>query len=136
MPPIRKALFSASELRRLLPISLCIGGLAAEVAKAADLLSVRSPSALPIVGNGNSSTPRLSGDGRFVLFTSSANDLVLGDNGYLGLDVFLRDRASNSTILVSANLTGTGGGNDHSMYGAVSTNGRYVVFESAASDLV
>jgi Tol biopolymer transport system component len=103
---------------------------------AADVVSVRGPLPIATAASGSSSAPRVSADGRFVLFTSSANDLTLGDNGYLSLDVFLRDRASNATYLVSANLSGTGGGNDHSMYGGVSTNGRYVVFESAATDLV
>src|SRR5262249_12087246 len=71
------------------------------------LLSVRDANApLPAGGNGYSVSPYLSADGRFVVFTSSANDLVPGDNGMFGLDVFLRDRASNTTVLVSANLAG------------------------------
>src|SRR5689334_6470697 len=60
------------------------------IAGAADLVSVGTPSPSPAVGNGSSTAPKVSADGRFVLFTSSANDLVPGDNGYLGLDVFLR----------------------------------------------
>ena len=78
----------------------------------------------------------MSPDGRFVVFSSSASDLVTNDNGFFGLDVFIRDRESNTTTLVSENLSGTGGGNGHSSYGMASTNGRYVVFESVASDLV
>jgi Tol biopolymer transport system component len=70
------------------------------------------------------------------LFSSSADDLVSGDNGQLGLDVFLRDRASNTTVLVSANFNGTGGGDGSSISGTVSTNGRYVVFQSDSSDLI
>jgi Tol biopolymer transport system component len=105
-------------------------------AGAAELVSVRNPAPFPTAASGNSTAPRISGDGRFVLFSSSANDLVRGDNGYLGLDVFLRDRASNATTLISVNLNGTGGGNDHSRYAGISTNGRYVLFESTASDLV
>jgi hypothetical protein len=71
-----------------------------------------------------------------VLFLSSANDLVIGDNNQAGTDLFLRDRTSNTTVLVSANYLGTGGGNNSSSGGVISTNGRYVVFESMASDLV
>ena len=78
----------------------------------------------------------ISADGRFVLFSSSANNLVPGDNSQLGLDIFLRDRASNTTVLVSANFSGTGGGNGNSVCGQVSTNGRYVVFQSDATDLL
>jgi Tol biopolymer transport system component len=87
-------------------------------------------------GNDNSVAPWVSADGRFVLFVSSAGDLVPGDNSRSALDVFLRDRSSNSTVLVSAAFNGTGGGDGSSMYGGVSTNGRYVVFESEADDLV
>src|SRR5262245_204041 len=100
------------------------------------LLSIRDASIpLPVAGNGYSAAPYVSADGRFVVFTSSANDLVAGDNGMFGVDVFLRDRGSNTTVLVSANLDGTGGGDENSAGGMVSTNGRYVVFESEAEDL-
>jgi Bacterial TSP3 repeat/WD40-like Beta Propeller Repeat len=100
------------------------------------LLSVRNATIpLPVVGSGYSALPYVSADGRFVVFTSSANDLVAGDNGFFGTDVFLRDRSSNTTVLVSANLDGTGGGNENSASGMVSTNGRYVVFQSEADDL-
>jgi Tol biopolymer transport system component len=91
---------------------------------------------MPAGGNGDSVSPLLSPDGRYVLFVSSANNLTLDDNSQPGLDVFVRDRASNTTVLVSANWTGTGGGNGHSRFAGISANGRYVVFESEASDLV
>jgi WD40-like Beta Propeller Repeat len=106
----------------------------------ADLLqsvSVRNSSlSLPSVGNSDSVAPQISADGRFVLFSSSANNLVSGDNGQFGLDLFLRDRASNATILVSDNFTDTGGGKGNSVFGQISTNGQYVVFQSDASDLL
>ena len=86
--------------------------------------------------NGDSVAPWISADGRFVLFSSSASDLVPDDNNQLGVDVFLRDRASNTTVLVSANFSGAGGGNGNSLAGQVSTNGRYAVFQSDASDLL
>jgi Tol biopolymer transport system component len=41
-------------------------------------------------GNGSSSTPSISSDGRFVVFVSEAQNLVEGDIGYR--DVFVRDR--------------------------------------------
>jgi Tol biopolymer transport system component len=78
----------------------------------------------------------LSPDGRWVLFSSAANNLVTGGNNRFALNLYLRDRASNTTVLVSANLSGTGGGNASSMYGQISTNGRYVVFQSDATDLL
>lgn len=52
------------------------------------------------------------------------------------INVYLRDRASNLTTLVSVNLTGTGGGNGDSIPIALSTNGQYALFESAATDLI
>ena len=101
------------------------------------LLSARNPSVpLPAGGDDNSVVPSLSPDGRFVVFASAANDLVPGGNSVYALNVFLRDRTSNTTVLVSGNLSGTGGGNGNSMPGQASTNGQFVVFQSDASNLV
>jgi Tol biopolymer transport system component len=99
--------------------------------------SARNPMLpLPAGANGDSAAPWISADGRFVLFSSSASDLVPNDNNQLGVDVFLHDRNSNTTMLVSANFSGTGGGNGNSLAGQLSTNGRYAVFQSDASDLL
>jgi Tol biopolymer transport system component len=101
------------------------------------LLSARNPSVpLPAGGDDNSVASSLSPDGRFVVFTSAANDLVPGGNNVYALNVFLRDRTGNTTLLVSGNLSGTGGGNGNSMSGQASTNGQFVVFQSDASNLV
>ena len=105
-------------------------------AGAAQLLSARNPAIpLPAGGNDNSSAPSVSPDGRFVVFTSAANDLVPGGNSVSALNVFLCDR-SNTTVLVSGNWNGAGGGNGDSVSGQVSTNGQFVVFQSDASNLV
>lgn len=94
-------------------------------------------------GSGDSLTPVISPDGRYVLFASTANNLVvIGTNQPIPavapspLNVFVRDRVSTTTTLVSVNSSGTGGGNDNSWPIALSTNGQYVLFESAASNLV
>lgn len=101
------------------------------------LLSARNPlNPLPAGGDGNSVTPVITPNGRFVLFSSAANDLVPGDNNQLGLDVFLRDRWSDSTVLVSTNFMGLGGGNGNSINGVISTNGQFVAFQSDANDLL
>jgi len=71
-----------------------------------------------------------------VVFTSAANDLVPGGNSVSALNVFLRDRTGNTTVLVSGNWNGNGGGNGDSMSGRVSTNGQFVVFQSDASNPV
>jgi hypothetical protein len=101
------------------------------------LMSSRDASlSLPAGGDDHSVAPSLSSDGRFVVFASAANDLVPGGNNFYNLNVFLRDRAGNTTVLVSVNTNGTGGGNGPSLLGQASTNGQFVVFQSAASDLV
>lgn len=103
---------------------------------AAQLISARSTALpLPAGGNGDSVDPQISPDGRFVLFNSTAGNLVPNNGGQLCSQVFLRDRSSNTTTLVSVNLNGFGG-NGNSTYGGMSPDGRYVVFTSDASDLV
>jgi Tol biopolymer transport system component len=110
----------------------------AKAAPTVQLLSVRNSSAppLPAGGDGDSIAPVTSPDGRYVVFSSEANDLTPGGNGRFVLNVYLRDRTANTTVLVSANTNGTGGGNDNSTLGQVSSNGQFVVFQSDASDSV
>ena len=101
------------------------------------LLSARDASlSLPAGGDDNSVAPTLSPDGRFVVFASAANDLVPGGNNFYSLNVFLRDRTSNTTLLVSSNVNVAGGGNTHWLPGQVSTNGQFVVFQSHGNDLM
>jgi Tol biopolymer transport system component len=103
---------------------------------AAQLISTRAPAlTLPAGGNGDSVDPQISPDGRFVLFNSTAGNLTPNTGGQLCSQVFLRDRASNTTALVSVNLNGFGG-NGNSTYGGMTPDGRYVAFTSDASDLV
>jgi len=93
-------------------------------------------------GGGDSATPIISADGRFVLFASTANNLALVGTNPLPvlvpppLNVFLRDRVSGTTRLVSVNAAGTGGGNGDSLPAGLSTNGQFALFESRAGDLV
>ena len=101
------------------------------------LLTARNASvALPAGGNGDSCGAVVSPDGRFVVFSSAANNLVPENDRQIYLNVFLRDRASNTTTLASVSLTRTSGGNGHSLYGRVSTNGQFVLFESQTGNLV
>src|SRR5205809_3689160 len=62
-------------------------------------------------GNGDSSGSIINTDGRFVLFLSSANNLATNDENGKFVDVFVRNRANNTTTLVSVSRTGAGGGN-------------------------
>ena len=101
------------------------------------LLSVRdSAVAPPAGGNGDSVAPRISNDGRFIVFSSSASDLATNGVGQFKLNVFLHDRASNVTTMVSVNYADAGGGNGNSSAGQVSSNGQFVAFQSEASDLL
>ena len=85
-------------------------------------------------GNSDSVQPAISADGRFVAFSSFAANLVDGDtNGRE--DVFVRDLAGSTTILVSVDAEG-GPANHLSRAPAISADGRFVAFESLASDLV
>ncbi len=78
--------------------------------------------------------PSLSDDGRYVAFQSDASNLVPGDaNG--ATDVFVRDRRTGTTTLVSV-ATGGGSGAGPSRGPSISGDGRYVVFDSGAPDLV
>lgn len=76
--------------------------------------------------------PSISAGGRYVAFTSNRQDWVPGDPG--GLDVFVRDRRTRTTELVSVRTDGTYG-NDVSTGAAISGDGRYVAFHSLASNL-
>ncbi len=83
----------------------------------------------------DSSTPQgISADGRYVLMGSWATNLVAGDtNG--GFDVFLHDTSDGSTERMSVAAGGTES-NDRSWSAALSPDGRFVAFESSASNLV
>lgn len=86
-------------------------------------------------GNGGSLPLAIGGD-RFLVFTSTATDLVPLADGNEREDVFVRDIHEDRTILVSVNRAGTSTGNGPSYPFAISANGRFVAFQSFASDLV
>jgi len=85
--------------------------------------------------NAPCNNPTISGDGRYVAFTSVASNLVADDtNGFF--DVFVHDRTLNTTVRASVagdgpDIEGGGYGNgDYAMPSWMSANGRYVVFMS------
>src|SRR6266568_8606035 len=86
--------------------------------------------------SGDSSLPALSADGRWVVFLSAARNLATNDSASPFLNVYLRDLQAQAKILVSHNGAGTGGGNGNSSSPTMSADGRWIVFESRASDLV
>jgi len=79
-------------------------------------------------------TPAISADGRFVAFMSSATNLVAGDTNNKK-DIFVYDRQTDTLELVSRSSGGDLGNND-SENPSLSADGRYVAFDSTASNLV
>jgi len=75
--------------------------------------------------NGASSQPDVSADGQHVAFVSRASDLVAGDTNGTGLDVFLWDRATDTTERLAV-------GDDATAWPEVSSDGRYVEFTTKA----
>lgn len=83
---------------------------------------------------GDSFAPFTSADGRFVAFHSDATNLVAGgSNGET--HVFVRDRQSGTTEIVSVD-SNEAEGNDTSSSVSISADGRFVAFQSDATDLV
>jgi Tol biopolymer transport system component len=79
--------------------------------------------------------PALSGDGRFVAFSSDASNLVPADRNGTA-DVFVRDRWTGTTRRVSVSSTGTQADGGASVAPALSGDGRFVAFVSNATNLV
>ncbi|WP_445304879.1 TolB family protein, partial [Microcoleus sp. Pol17C2] len=84
-------------------------------------------------GNNYSLSPSISADGRFVAFYSNASNLVPGDN--YNFDIFVRDTLANTTTGVSVDSAGDRGNRD-SYSPSISADGRFVAFESDATNLV
>jgi Tol biopolymer transport system component len=99
-----------------------------------DLVSARTGQSTP--GNGDSQGPALNDDGTLVAFDTQATDLVqdVQDDNHT-LDVVLRDRTAGRTELMSIAIDG-GVGNAESFDADITPRGRYVLFLSAASNLV
>jgi hypothetical protein len=92
---------------------------------------------------GNSSAAVFTPDGRYAAFASTAKNLRLTKNRadlkaqfWPCFNVFLHDRMKGRTTLVSVDAGGTGGADADSIPTGISSNGRFVLFESFASNLV
>lgn len=77
----------------------------------------------------------ISGDGRYVAFVSDATNLVNPAPPGLFTNVYRRDLQAATTVLVSVTPSGTMGDGD-SRFPTMSADGRYVGFESDATNLV
>ncbi|HJX29575.1 MAG TPA: hypothetical protein VJ885_16860, partial [Thermoanaerobaculia bacterium] len=114
------------------------------------LVSRIDPGTEPVSASGTSGTynffelPRppagnaLSSEGRYAAFVSTAPNLVPGQTGPTGFrNVFLRDRVTDTVILVSrSSAGGSAAANASSDHPVISADGRYVAFHSDATDLV
>jgi len=87
-----------------------------------------------IQGNAASGYTSISADGRFVAFPSGASNLVPGDTNH-EWDIFVRDRLLGVTERVSVDSFGVQA-NDYCTDAMISSNGRFVAFESEANNLV
>ncbi|MEO0834643.1 MAG: hypothetical protein AAFY16_01380 [Cyanobacteria bacterium J06642_3] len=86
------------------------------------------------LANGSSNSGSISGDGDYIAFASFADNLVPNDNNEQR-DIFLYDRVNETTELISIASDGTQA-NGLSLFSTTNANGRYVVFESNADNLV
>ncbi|MEO6196239.1 MAG: hypothetical protein ABIS20_24725 [Thermoanaerobaculia bacterium] len=111
---------------------------------AGDVTLVSHAAGSATAATGSSYTTALSADGRWIVFRSAATDLVPGQTDANGiLDVFLYDRVSGATALVShaSSSPVTAGSGDLDDYAGrqtvgISADGRWIVFTSQATDLV
>ncbi len=116
---------------------LLVGTAGAQTGANETTLISRADGADGAAGNGRSFSfsSVVSEDGRYVAFTSAANNLDPDDTDTT-FDVFVRDTQTGATTLVSR-ATGAGGekGNNSSNIPSISDDGRFVAFRSAASNL-
>jgi Tol biopolymer transport system component len=87
-----------------------------------------------VLSNGISRYPALSGDGRLVAFESTATNLVAGDTNGVR-DLFVHDLQTGVTIRASVSATGQEA-DGQTLDAFLSPDGRYVAFESTATNLV
>jgi len=88
-----------------------------------------------VQGNAASWKPSISSDGVFVAFESQATNLIAADANGSVQDIYVRDRTSATTALVSKSTTGVQG-NGLSFYCSISADGRSVAFNSVSTNLV
>jgi Tol biopolymer transport system component len=95
-----------------------------------------TPANFTTTGNNDSEYPVLSGDGRYVAFSSVAGNLVTGQSGSTR-NVFRYDRVTGTALLASHTPgSSTAVGNSDSDVPVLSADGQYVAFDSVATNLV
>ena len=97
-----------------------------------ELVSRDNNASVVTEGNGVSNAPTMSADGRFVAFVSQATNLAMGVSGQ---QIYVRDRQTNQTTVISKSSTGVIG-DGASSAPAISADGRFMAFVSASTNLV
>lgn len=99
-----------------------------------DTTRLVSANSAGVLSDGYDAFPAVSKNGRIVVWESDASNLVEGDTN-AKFDIFVRDMKTGVTTRVSVATNGTEG-NDHSFNPSVSHNGRWIAFDSGATNLV
>ncbi|MCK4726263.1 MAG: PD40 domain-containing protein, partial [Anaerolineales bacterium] len=82
---------------------------------------------------GWSEKPSISSDGRYIVYTSSARDIVAGDHNNAN-DIFLYDHLTKEVRIISRS-SGSLAANGHSFNPSISSSGRYIAFLTYATNL-
>lgn len=125
--------FISRVLSMILLLALLAGGALPALAAPGDITRV-SVDSNGVQGNGYSKAPTVSANGHFVAYHSAAGNLVSGDTNNTE-DVFVYDRTTGTTTRASADSNGAEA-NSYSSAVAISSDGHFVAFPSAASNLV
>lgn len=106
-----------------------------DVEKAKTTIVSRAGGGRGAIAGDDATEPSISANGRYVAFATKARNLSGADKGSID-DVFVRDLKTNRTILVSrANGKRGAAGDGDSSNPSISASGRYIAFESYASNL-
>lgn len=100
-------------------------------------VSLNSSGEQLVGGYKGSRSPAISADGRYVAFETDATNLGPAEltHDFNFFNIFIRDRQTGTTELISANTQGVAANKPSTLY-AISADGRYVVFSSSADNFL
>lgn len=116
-------------------ISMTLGGLDMAIAQQGNQITRVSVGSSGIQGNDHSREPSISGDGRLVAFESIATNLIPTGTTDGRRHIYVHDRLTNTTELISYNFQTNQEANDNSFEPSISADGRFVAFKSDATNL-
>jgi hypothetical protein len=100
------------------------------------LVSQADPATQGVTGAGASYAPVVSGDGRFVVFLSQSNDLLANTAGGSGTQLYLKDRQTGETQLITVPDNGQTGSSSSPEDPTISRDGSTVAFDASDYGLV